>query len=114
MHEASEGGGGHDFEVRIPKQANLGSSRDVGPEEFNGFKCGSGEASGRPHRRPSAEAKPRKAQSRSTGKSVGSPTDVRPKKRPRNNLEETEPGFGFVGFTDKLISSRTRRWGGNK
>ncbi|KAM0058223.1 putative RNA recognition motif domain, nucleotide-binding alpha-beta plait domain superfamily [Helianthus debilis subsp. tardiflorus] len=104
MHEAREGGGGHDFEVRIPIQANLGSSREVGPEEFNGFKCGSGEASGRPNRRPSVDAKTRKAQSRSMGKSVGSPTKVRPKKRPRNNLGETEPGFGFVGFTDKLNS----------
>ncbi|KAJ0725403.1 hypothetical protein HanPI659440_Chr12g0458331 [Helianthus annuus] len=108
MHEAREGGGGHDFEVRFPMQANHESSREVGPVEFNGFKCGPGKESSRPCRRPGVEVKARKAQPRSRGNAAGSPADIRPKKRPRNSLEDTEPGlepgFGFVGFTDNLNS----------
>ncbi|KAJ0466628.1 putative RNA recognition motif domain, nucleotide-binding alpha-beta plait domain superfamily [Helianthus annuus] len=99
MHEVREGGGGHDLEVRFPMQTNQESPREVGPVEFNGFKSGSGKECGRPSRRPGVEVRAKKAQYRPRGNAVGSPSDIRPLKRPRNVLEETEqgsePGFGF-------------------
>ncbi|MFS7972766.1 putative RNA recognition motif domain, nucleotide-binding alpha-beta plait domain superfamily [Helianthus anomalus] len=93
MHEVTEGGGGGVFEERNSMHVNLGKSHEVGPEEFNGFKSGSGKTSGRSKRRSGVDIKPRKAQSRSKGNSAGSPADLRPKKRPRNDIEETEPGW---------------------
>ncbi|MFS7940618.1 hypothetical protein Hanom_Chr05g00466561 [Helianthus anomalus] len=106
MHEAREGGGGHDFEVRFPMQTNQEPSREVGPVEFNGFKCGSGKVRGRPSRRPGVEVRARKAQSRSRGNVVGSPSDNRPKKKaqelPRGNRTRIRTRIWLRGIYGKF------------
>ncbi|KAJ0582905.1 putative RNA-directed DNA polymerase [Helianthus annuus] len=96
MHEVRENDGGP-----VAKEVNIASVKKVGPEEVVRFKCGSGERKDRPYRRPGLGQINRKTHNQSKGISDGSPSEVRPKKRSRKTVEDSEYGFGFVGFTNK-------------
>ncbi|KAJ0454037.1 putative RNA-directed DNA polymerase [Helianthus annuus] len=48
----------------------------------------------------------RKAQSVSHFDKVGSPIAERPTKRPRESVNEEDPGFGYVGFTDRARNNQ--------
>ncbi|MFS7942906.1 hypothetical protein Hanom_Chr06g00493921 [Helianthus anomalus] len=76
----------------------------VGPEEVCNFRCGSGESKKKPSRRRRSGLVSKKAQSSSFHGKEDLSGDARPKKRPRESASEELPGFGFVGFTDRLQS----------
>ncbi|MFS8009324.1 hypothetical protein Hanom_Chr14g01283381 [Helianthus anomalus] len=108
MHVERENDGGSAVrgvdEEAVLSEGNVLGSKEVGPEVVNKFKSGLGEKCGRPKRRSVVGQKSRKAHLQSKGISAGSPSDLRPNKRSRNFFEDSEPGFGFVGFADKSIS----------
>ncbi|MFS7982552.1 hypothetical protein Hanom_Chr10g00964231 [Helianthus anomalus] len=89
-----------------PGQVDNTGSRPkvVGPEEVCNFHCGSGERKKKPNRRRRSGLGTLKAQSRSFNGKEDISGDARPRKRPRESASEELPGFGFVGFTDRLHS----------
>ncbi|KAF5762238.1 hypothetical protein HanXRQr2_Chr16g0774401 [Helianthus annuus] len=110
MHGESEKDGASEKEVGGRKTVELeGNPKvvdSVGPgfgNFFNpcaslGFNCCGG-SSNRTNRRPSLGSKTRRAKAQ--GSKEASPVDLRPKKRPRGSCENTDEGFGFVGFTSR-------------
>ncbi|KAF5814379.1 putative RNA recognition motif domain, nucleotide-binding alpha-beta plait domain superfamily [Helianthus annuus] len=103
VHADREKVGGNDEVGSVPA-AGVSScpvSKDVGPEAVGNFLCGAGGSRSKPTRRRRMGHVLKKAQSASQQELASSPVVERPSKRPRETFHVEEPGFGFVGFTDR-------------
>ncbi|KAL9999338.1 putative RNA recognition motif domain, nucleotide-binding alpha-beta plait domain superfamily [Helianthus debilis subsp. tardiflorus] len=86
-------------------------SKEVGPKMGSCFVSGSGERVRKPTRSSRVGLGSFRAHPHPSNSKAASPVDLRPRKRPRDSDPEHEPGFGFVGFTDKPSSSIQNRVG---
>ncbi|MFS7932664.1 hypothetical protein Hanom_Chr04g00370631 [Helianthus anomalus] len=103
VHADREKVGGNDDVGSVPAvgETSCLASKTVGPEVVGSFLGGSGGSRSKPSRRRRMGHVSKKAQSASQQELTGSPVVERPSKRPREAVHVEEPGFGFVGFTDR-------------
>ncbi|MFS7971311.1 hypothetical protein Hanom_Chr09g00831251 [Helianthus anomalus] len=121
MHEvgATSLGGGDQEEVgphrevekTVEDDSVVGSKEGfcVGGNNFGGPCSGPNAILGRAQRK--IKLGPKGRSGRPSGLSVGSASELRPRKRVRCDDTEVEPGFGFIGFTDrakKIVEEQSR------